>query len=1004
MVQVAGGLEIIANCSILLVWISSTVQFDQKAITIYGTPPGKPITVPATFISNNNNAQILYFAVYQVDPSFQEYVLGYDIGGRHGLYPKSGALTLSSSCSSARASAADAVDMLGVASDISITIAYIWIPMELLYFSIRANEFPYPHITSLFILFIFMCGLTHFINAWMIWPLSLHWISTGLKLVTAVISCYTAVVLFFTIPHALAYPKYIKSVETQIVQRLHAERTLLVHTPHKKQEILNTAVMEIASKIEGGRRCLIFQPNHERILECIAEHVVEDASDLGSDDSKIDDETRLLINPVLLGTIPPAEIQEVQMSFDRLLEPVAIYGRDETPLSLYFGLTVQEQALIVPTNLGDDQNGLLVLVCKESTALDVDEEFGTATLLLDLAEQVSIARAQANLIVKDRFLIDQLEEQNADLTRARKEVKVAQAQKDFTAVMSHEMRTPLFAISSLLAMISELEALHSPNLKEVVEMVQLARGSAEMLVTIVNNILDFAKYEDEQFHLDRSPFSLREALEMAADVVAVQDGDAKFPQIILIGPSHDIPVVVVGDVTRFRQIMVNLLANGCKFTEATGTVTVQVKMIPPSAPGKVSIRLTVTDTGIGIQGDASRLFKKFSQADASHTRRYGGTGLGLAIAKTLCQHMGGSIEVRPNPAERGTQFSVVVHLDEYRPCEWETPVAFSPALPDSKYNSIRIGVVDSNPNSQHGLKQLALHCSSNMQTYSHNSIQELLDARVSLNGIVINMPALPTTYELDLLGSLSAVYGSRFLVLYGFVAHKSRQSVVTLPESKRALTAQRPQKLGEFARFLEVICDQSSIVFAMPTGGQTTEGTSEAECPPSSAEPSPQVPSASVSVTSKAGDEDHPPMPLRIRAVSSSSVHGIPPLRILIVEDNNINQMVITKMLSRLGQRMTDISVANDGVEGFEMMQADPNKYEVVLMDIMMPRKDGYECTRAIRARYGERPWIIGLSANAFWDDRVKCKEVGMQDFVCKPASVGDLRQALQRYVDKRQF
>ncbi|TPX31971.1 hypothetical protein SmJEL517_g04794 [Synchytrium microbalum] len=1049
--MVSGGIEILANCSILLVWLSSTSQLDQSAISIYAFPPGKPISVPATVVTNNY-AQILYSAVYQADPSIQEYVLGYNVGGQHQLFPDTGVLTLTSPCSSDNSSTSQPIGtetILAAASDILITIAYFSIPIELLYFLIRANEFPYPQITSLFILFIFCCGMTHLSAAWMPWHPSIHWVSTALKILTAVVSCFTAVALFFAIPHAVAYPKYVKSVETQIVQRLRAERILLgefnhmklfrdivhniryhflVHTPQKKQEILNTAVKEIATKVEGAKRCMIFQPNHDNVLECIAEHLAESSNDVDSEETDLqtmDEDTRLIIPPttvapVLLGTLAPPEIKDVQPSFDRLLKPVTICGRSKTPLSTYFGLSTREKALIVPTNLGDEQNGLLVLVCKDTIdELETEEEFGTATLLLDLAEQVSIARAQANLILKDRFLIAQLEEQNQALTEARKEVKFAQAAKDFTAVMSHEMRTPLFAISSLLAMISEMEALHTPAAKEVLDMMDLARGSAQMLVTIVNNILDFAKYEDEQFHLDRSPFVLREALEMAADVVAVQDGDAKFPQIILIGPSHDIPSVVVGDVTRFRQIIVNLLANGCKFTEPSGTVTVQVRSaIPPKGPGKVSIHVTVTDTGIGIRAeDVSRLFQKFSQADASHTRRYGGTGLGLAIAKTLCQHMGGSIDVCPNPAERGTQFNLVVHLDEYREEEWETPVSFALAsLPDLKYNSTRIGIVDSNPNSLHGLKQLALHCSSSIEAKPFNNLQELLDARIYLHGIVINMPTVPSTKDIELLESLTAVYGSRFLVLYGFVAHKSRRpSVLTLPVSKSALTAQRPLKLGEFARFVEVICSKPPITFAVPLPGDELPMRSESECPPSVGSLSssiafPQQRSASVDFstlpTPKAtnGERNHSAITMPVRTVSSSSIHGVPPLRILIVEDNNVNQLVITKMLSRLGQRVSDISIANDGIEGFAMVDADPNKYEVVLMDIMMPNMDGYECTRAIRAKYGlERPWIVGLTANAFWDDRVKCHEVGMQDFVSKPASVTDLKTALLRYCEQRQ-
>ncbi|TPX30697.1 hypothetical protein SmJEL517_g05787 [Synchytrium microbalum] len=374
----------------------------------------------------------------------------------------------------------------------------------------------------------------------------------------------------------------------------------------------------------------------------------------------------------------------------------------------------------------------------------------------------------------------------------------------------------------------------------------------------------------------------------------------------------------------------------------------------------------------------------------SQTRRYGGTAPGLGISNTPCQYMGHSINACPYLTERRTHFDFVIHLNEYRPAKWETRVAVLPALPERKCKNTIIGIVDSNPNSQYGLKQLAWHCSSSLQARSCTTLQELLHARIPLHGI--SMPADPSTCNVNLLKCLIAVYRSRIQLLNGFVPHKPRgpNPATTLPVSKRALLTRRLLKSSQPARFVEDIC-------SVPVTVSTVSSQPKSPAPSTSIAPLP--------LPTPTNKSPIPPL-APIRALSSSSMPNttIPPLRILVVEDNTINQLVITKMLTRLGQRIPDITIANDGAEGYEMIQANPNKYEVVLMDITMPRMDGYECTLAIRSRCmdGVAPWIIGLTANAFWEDRVRCHRVGMQDFVSKPATLEDLKQALQRYVDQR--
>ncbi|KAJ3205603.1 hypothetical protein HDU67_008735, partial [Dinochytrium kinnereticum] len=495
----------------------------------------------------------------------------------------------------------------------------------------------------------------------------------------------------------------------------------------------------------------------------------------------------------------------------------------------------------------------------------------------DVAEQVGIALQQANLMEQVRLRIRQLGEKNEALMRARKEVKVAQAQKDFTAVMSHEMRTPLFAISALSSMIIEIVELQTSgnpdrqrSMEDALEMMRVVKKSGDMLVSIVNNILDFAKYEEEPFCLDRTPFLIREAIETASEIVALQDSDGKFPQIMTF-ISASVPPVVVGDVTRFRQILVNILSNACKFTQSDGEVVVKVRLgergLGDGEEGWVRVFVEVIDTGIGIRPEhAGMLFEKFTQADASITRKYGGTGLGLAIAKRLCNLMKGDISVSPNPEGKGTQFSLDVCFEQFRVDEWEPGLHPKVVgLGDRAFEGVVVGVVDGRG----------------------KGVEEIREKYPTpFHALLIDYQTILSTDETSHLTRLttSPHLGPRIAVLCTTRNHRGCRQSRTDADASHMIS--RPIKLDHLVGLL-----RSVVTSGMEKGGVEGGGG--------------------------------------VRVEVDGGVRSLPRLSILVVEDNRVNQMVIGKMLVRLGQ---EFEVAENGVVALEMVGEGGRGYDVVFM------------------------------------------------------------------------
>lgn len=547
----------------------------------------------------------------------------------------------------------------------------------------------------------------------------------------------------------------------------------------------------------------------------------------------------------------------------------------------------------------------------------------------ELQSQTETLQSQAHEM---HLLIDELSERRIQEKTAREEAEKANKAKSvFLATMSHEIRTPMNGVLGMAYLLNDTELVDQQR-----EYVDTIVQSAQNLLGIINDILDFSKIESGHLELEQGEIDLPRCLEEVLDLFASKAAQSNLDLVYQLDPQ--VPVHLIGDGLRLRQILINLVGNAVKFT-SRGEVLVDVKLRQPIVDDDLELVFQVRDTGIGMAKEQlHRLFKAFSQVDSSMTRRYGGTGLGLAISERLIKLMGGDIEVE-SEQNVGTSFTFTIQLKVGQPVQ-------PPPQPIlvSDHAGKRILLVDDNSTNLLILKTQLNQWQLDSTTASSGEEALALLAESPPFQLVITDLHMPGLNGIELARAIKNKQAQLPIILLSSVGedvHKTSSglfvNVLTKPIHQHQL--------------YELVHRQLNLL-------------------------------------------NHQPQQTALRPAQpslSADFSRQHPLSILVAEDYPINQKLIFHLLSKLGYHP---HLAQHGLEVLEMLQQHP--YDVILMDVQMPEMNGLEATQSIRRQAGPQPIIIAMTANAMKEDEQACRSAGMDDYVTKPILLPILMKALR--------